>query len=443
MKKKILYFFLLLLFGLLFTYVFRYKLKPCLCDIIPHDAKAVVYLNLRNIEQHFLHDFIYNPSSYLKRNKISKDTLVQDVVPRRKVKIGECIEIPKGLILYSTDEKKEIWRSSWLELKSKETLLKLLEELGFRSDKSGGLETFKRRGFLVVFNNEKVRLEYNGGRDSIKEESVEEENKFLSTRDSLFEAINESSNDILYVDNAGQYIALNFETGSVFINGIYDIDILGKSTEINESKALGQLSAKLNPEKLSLLLDNEVNKKFSDFVKLNMDSLLINWDGSLNIVLNDFKTIADTITTYEYDDDFNKVEIEKIEEMRVPDFNVRMGMSKQGTQYMWDKKAIVEENRDTVLAIFPLVRTLCQSSDSFLDLYTSYKDVSLNPSKLKLALSLDVEKYNILSEESVYFMGDISSVIKHIKASISDDNEINIRITTKSNRNSLVSIIKN
>jgi len=410
MKKKLFYAFLLLLVGLGVTYVVRYQMGPCICKSVPKDAEAAVLINARNIEKHFLHDVLTNPMSYLssddhpgKDEKIDVTKVPTATNPKPSPpSLLECIKVPKFALLY---KQKGSWSSSPIAIKDNEKLIKYLNLNGYKNATNDNVHT--KDNINVVIGAGKLQLIYSN--EEVASTSItKSNNEFLEHGNEMFEALLGGESDIVYADQNGQHIRLAFDSGA-----------------------------------LSNQLSTSQKKAFSNYSKLNLDSLALTWDGSVNAALHDFSTTVDTVVTFDYDDNFNKVEKRTVTSSTVADFGIMMGMDSIGMNYLKRKKAIVTENGKDVLAIMPLVKTYCQLEDGNIKLFSSSKHVETKLSDQKLNLSIDAAGITS-SKTDVASMGnaEIFKNIKKISGSISNENIISIRIATEGDRNALIQLIK-
>lgn len=446
MKKRILYFILLLVVGLLVAYVVRYKTGPCICETIPQNADAAVLIKVRNLEKHYLHDMISHPMAYLGSDRKS----VNDSIPKpsketqkgdTETNLMELIDIPKSILCYRTSKENNTWYSSEMNVKNVSKLEQHLSHNDLIPSENDGEKIYTFENKYVILNDGKVRLAYSSLQSDITG-SVDTELGYLSKGHPIFDALNNSTSDATYTDADGQNLSLDFESGSININGQYQLSALGSSTKETTTNGIGGLSARLDVAKSLALLSNDQKNKFSNFTKLNLDSLKQNWDGSINATFQEFTLSIDTIKTYDYDDDFNKIEIKKIDQTIAPNYNIRLGMSEEGVFYMKRKNAIVEQDGADILAIMPLAKTYCRSDNDGLYLSTSNTDMTdskVSDSKMKLALN--IKKYLASSG------GDFSYVNKYLKGinavdlNVSNDDQVNGKVMFDGSRNGLISLV--
>lgn len=419
---------------------------PCICKSIPKTAEAAVMINARNIERHFLHDVLSNPMSYLRSDM--KDAEIDqpkiDIKPTPKkpntpsINLLDCIEVPKFALMY---REKDSWKSSPITIKDKAKLSAYLKQNEF--EQLDDQTVYAKGSNHIVINQNNVYVIHSERTPTITE-LTGSDIEYLEHGNIMFEALLKGKSDMVYADQAGQYVDLNFDSGAIVIAGQYDFEILKPSTNVLAAPLMGEISAVFDVAVLNTLLSNDQKSKWRDYSKLNLDSLEQSWDGSLNAALQDFVVVADTVITFDYDDDFNKVEKKTVKNTTVADFGIEMGMDTVGFKYLMRKKAIVTENGQQVLAIMPLVKTYCQLESNRLKLNSSPRDLKTTPSESKLKISLDAE--SIMSSQ-----GDLTAIIptkmarniRKFEGSISNDNQIRARLEIGDQRNALVGLIGN
>ena len=194
----------------------------------------------------------------------------------------------------------------------------------------------------------------------------------------------------------------------------------------------------LDVDQLETFLRDKWIDQFADFTKLEIDSLKTYWDGRINASFQGFETSSDTIKTFEYDDDFNKVEVEEVIEIQNPNYSVQLGMGQDGFEYLKRKKAVVEENDLDVLAIMPLAKTYCLSENEGLTFYTNTSEMDLEKSQSKLELFISIQALRGSLLEEIPILKGFNS----INLKILNDNEVEGKIEVKGDRNAIVALMK-
>ena len=415
--KKAVYILLSVISVLLIAYLIRYKLGDCICDTIPSNAKAVVKVDVRLLEQHFVQSYMMrqlSPSSD-KEDK-PKDPKKASDKPSKKDSISqprltEFIKWPKSFLLYRIGEKWN-WKSSPLSVKDTTSLIAYLNHNDYNENGDG---IYSNDNKHVVLRDKKISVVIG---DLSVIETSEDKSAYLASGNPLFDSIDNSNSEASYVDALGNNLDFTFDKGSIQLSGNYNLDFLESSTSSPTGDNVGHLSMQLNLENLLKDLDNNYQDKFSNFTKLKVDSLAHFMNGEIQANFHDLMVKVDTIVTYDYDDDFNKVEIKKVEKNLQPSYSMSIGLSPEGEQYMRRQKAIVSQDGQDILAIMPLVKTFCDYDSTNLYLYTDNHRIELEDSNSKLELSFNAGMSNAKG------WGKRMKEVNDVSITISSENDI-------------------
>jgi len=385
-------------------------------------VKEALVINTRSLEEQVVLNAIKNPFSFF------GDTEVDSIQSERGPSLLSAISLPVTLVAYRSQQG---FCSGVVKIKDKKKLIEYLVHHAYESRSEDG--TYFRKGNRhIVLTESSVQICLGSQRPpSLELESVTYQKK----GDKLFDALAASSSDIAYVGADQEGLQVDIEGNSILVSGIYEIDALLPSVASIEDESLGVLAARFDLDKLSNLIGPDALQQFSDFTKLEPDSLFAHWDGSISGALADFSMTQDTIVTYEYDADFNQIEVKEVKENMRPDFIIDMGIDSLGLDYMKRKKAVVEESGQQILAIMPLVTTYVKQEKVRLRFFTSGPDYNLQHTDLKLQTRLNLE--SIASEELPQFL----SVIQSLDISIDNDNVIAGEIQMRGSRGALASLM--
>ena len=435
MIKKISYLIGAVLLLLILIYICRYKLGSCICNTIPQDAEAVIQINTRSLEKYLLHDFLAHPLSYFSGNQNEgQDSLTH----KNKTAILECLTLPKALLFYRQGAQNSTWTSSELAIKNISLLKQYLKENDFVSKE--GNSQYTNRNQKAIIKDDKLIFIYNNS-DNKAEKYTAANTTFLKEGDSLFDAVKSNSNDAFYYDSNDNKLNLDFRTGEIILKGNYDLDYLKPAIQNLQSSGIGQLSTQINLPELLDQISPDKKDKFTKFSKLNLDTLSPLIKGDIHLLVNDFKVSKDTVVTYDYDDNFNKVEVKEVKENTKPDYTLAIGMQPEAVAYMKRKKAIIEKEGKDILAIMPLVTTYCQYKDEVLYLYSMNSNLALSTSSAyKFILDLDMDEYPKMGYSGSWnrYLQDLED----FRLTVDLKNRIDGQITLRERVNPIVSIIK-
>lgn len=441
------YLILLLLAGLMIAYILRYHTGVCLCNTIPKNAEAVVLINARNLEQHLVHDVLLHPLSYLSREQRTvKDTLIEgassDEEDKLQSDLFENFALPKSFLFYRIDDPEIHWISSKIKVKNVVKLTEYLEAKHFSTSDQTGPNFYKNGRWSVHLMEGHTQLAYCINPSYIPLLS-DTKTEYMSKGDALYDAISTATGDAVYSDISDQQLEANFRAGAIHIDGTYDFKALqGSAITVNTEDNMIALSALFNVPELIRAFSDEQQAAFVNFTKLDLDSIRQHWNGSLHGALHSFDIRSDTIKTYEYDDDFNKIEVAKVEEVITPGYSIQLGMAPTGISYMKDKKAIVEEDGQEVLAIMPLSKTYCAMQGNDLQMFTHQPNLVFSENTAKLILQIDMGRLMQESPGSISVLPAMFSSVNQIKFRIENDNRVEGRVSLDGHRNALAELIR-
>lgn len=158
-----------------------------------------------------------------------------------------------------------------------------------------------------------------------------------------------------------------------------------------EPKAFFQITNKLSSVKIN-------NKKIP---------LLAAWDGRLMLALDGTKIIKNEYITYDYDDDFNKIELKKITKDKIWDIKAVLGINELLLDSVLNDSRIYKSKKDTLLfkgSNFILKRT----GDAYLcyNHYVSPPKTQKETIAQNIYFRLDYDKLIPIIKESEFALGD-------------------------------------
>ncbi len=403
MKKKLVYTLVGIVIIILCCYFYRYRQASFFEDRIPSSATTIINIDLRKIENSLLKDIVKNPSTVFSSS--SEDEIIVDEEDEHNFGITKGVKIPRNIILYANSTSlKEGFYSSVLSLKDVEELHKYLLNEGFELDKKNELQLFYKGNIIFATRAEELIIAYKLEDNIEGIEKVFSElfvtTEFLTKDDESFKQLEASKSEITIV-TPELFLTANFKKGKFVANGIVNNSqnyFRTNSLTMSSKKDIAFFKTHINlktKKAREQLKDWKGMKVLSNYAKLNTDSIVNSWNGSFDFELNDVSTKIDTIVTYSYDDDFNKVEAKVVHQEIVPKMHLRLGeMEKNGLyDYLATKGAIKIAETDTLFTLIPLYTFYVNHSP--LEIMTSkYSNISKNiNSELLLDCYFNIENY--------------------------------------------------
>jgi hypothetical protein len=435
MKKKLAYTLLIILTLLLVTYLLRYKLALSYKNRIPKTATSIININARQLEHHILMDFITYPTAYFKSKSDSK----KDSIKKPNFGLTKGVKIPRNILLYTINDT-ATWYSSIFDISDKEILTNFLKSEKFTISEQDSLTFFTKKNIVFGIKGEQliIALNFITNKNTAKTfAAIFTETQFLDTASPLLKPIINSNADICFNSSDKHFIETNFSNGQLTINGQLspEFDLFNEMTSDSEITSKVAFSG-FNINKNSSIYTNFKSK--SDFSKLDRllhlssDSILDKWNGNFSLNLKSITNKTDTIITYKYDDDFNKIEVKSTQKTVFPDLEIQIGKNttKDLFQYFETHKAIQVVDNDSVFVKIPLFKTLINNTSKQINLYTIKKSMASKTKSSKFQLFFNLGKYqkNNLNLSLIPSNNKLINLIKNLNINISTNNKLSAEI---------------
>jgi hypothetical protein len=413
---------------------------------IPKTATAVLHADMRQIEHHLLIDAMRNPLKYIgtKFLKRKKDSL----------RLQKIISTPKNLIFFTNNEIfKNAWFSSFLAVKDETKLELYLKRKGYLKSSVDEITVFQKGKILFAFQNERLLIALKKVNNIIELKTVRtvfEEVDYRSGQEELVKTIVNSKSDISYASLENDFVEANFKDGELEILGkLNSTFFLNADHELYNNQPLAFINTKI--DRKHQLVQSIITKKntdsFNKTTKLSLDSIMEEWNGSIAFNLKSIISQSDSIVTYDYDDDFNKIEKKSVQERVVPDLYFRLEARTKLFEYLKHKNAIQIVGTDTIFTTIPLYKMYVHSTTKALEISTTntFLESSETKTNYKLNAYLNVEKYLENQLDFLSFPSDYNFVklIKEASIQLSDNNELSAKVILKNaNRNFAGQLVK-
>jgi len=448
MRKKWLYFFIVLIFIVVALYVWRYKQSQVFENRVPAHATKLVNVNLRQIENHLLFDFLSHPITYLRARK-RKDSL-----KKPKTSLTKGLSIPRNILFYTNSkELKNNWFSSPVAVNDKEKLSRFLLKEKFLQSAENNTVFYTKANLVLALKNEQLILAL---KTNIKVNifpllsSLFDIKDYLSIDNNNLKPLINSNSDVSFSSGKDSFEA-NFKKGFFELQGVLNSDLfISNTNQIPNKNSVFVMSGKVNNDNTYFnKFLAEKKDKFNEITHLSLDSVFNKWSGEFNIDLASIEQKTDTIVSYEYDDDFNKVEIKTTQKKAIPTLVSAFGQVDDSSlsDYFYRKNTIQIIENDTIFTAIPVYKFLATVTHKDFELYINKKR---NPlvSKFadsKLKIFFNTEKY-LENPLDIPLKADHEKLLKLIKTTNlvwASNNQFSLKINLKdSGRNFLGQFIK-
>lgn len=440
MKKRLGFIFLGILILLSVIYLLRYKRALVFEAMVPNSATEIIHVNLRQIEHHILVDVVSNPLSYIdfKSSRKEKDSL----------SFFDVISIPKNVFFYTNHaDFKGAWFSSVLKIKDSEGLSEYLIREQFKKSITESITVYQKNRLALAIESEQLVMALNFDKKELFPafQTIFKTSSFLFETSKLLEPIVKNESDICYASSTDDFLDANFKNGLFEVLGTLNFDLFLDSKQGDFSiKSQGFISTKINKNHklFQTIIAEENSRKFNDFTKLSVDSIMSNWNGSFAFNLKSINSKTDTIVTYDYDDDFNKIEKVAVQELTVPSIDLSLDADTNLFDYLSKENAIQVIESDTVFTSMPLYKLYANSTATTLNI-SSQKDfsgISVKEKMIKLDAYFNIEKYmqKPLEFSFIPTKNSFLQLIKDASIQLSNKNELSIKVNLKNAKRNFI-----
>ncbi|KAB1155914.1 hypothetical protein F7018_11435 [Tenacibaculum aiptasiae] len=432
MIKKIVYSILLIL-SIIFTVgFFRYNPTVNLSNTIPSSAEAIVRINLREAEFNIVKDVVLHPLSYIDFEESSESD------SEKRISLFEQIEIPNNVFFYTNSTVlKDFWVSSLIEVNNKVGLVNFLKKEGKLIGNKSRIDCFTYKKLFFLLKENKLSVVYSlKGIANINSilTVVFEKKSYLNENDTKLLKLKNSNGVIAFQSKEFGFFELEKDQEKLILKGEFNESgspfLAYNSQELKEG--IASFSGRINKECLLSFIDSKKKEKFKKLTNLSLDSLNNYWNGEIDFSLESFQSKNDTIVTYEYDDDFNKVEKKSIHKSLLPNVCLRIGGGKV-YEYLKRSKAIQNVEGKELLVLNPLFKTYVNNKEDELlmsSIYDTVGDFTANK-KNRLSMTFNIESY-LEENRGLYTLSNkYLKQVQKIKATVSNDNQLELIISLK------------
>lgn len=353
MRKFIKIILSLLLLVVIGYFVYSYYQKTAVLQNVVHvNAESVLKVGLHDIKKELVLDALSSPSFYWNNTKTQKEEKEKDTIDEP----GKGINLqPYSLVFYTM---KNVHNTLFTTLKIYDTEDFEAYALKYLTEKSIKVKSEKYK--LAIDEKAKMMFAWNSNYLAIAiSPKLSAENCAVVFDDVLLNSklINDKSNSylkrlgasedhILYL-NGESKVALNFKDGKAVLDGIINTEIpntfnseIAYQTVPNASFEMFFDANFKNKEHKKTVVNLLDEASFFEKNGIDVTSLVEKSTGVFSIAIKGTTTQIDTIVTYDYDDNFKKVETKSTQEKTAPIINLNIGANADMYSYLQKQGAI-------------------------------------------------------------------------------------------------------
>ncbi|MGJ8591536.1 MAG: hypothetical protein ACSHXF_03250 [Aquaticitalea sp.] len=359
-------------------------------NVIHKDANSIVKIRVDAIGRAIVWDAFKNPSYYY-QNQNEKDSIDDDD------KLEKGFQLPANVFLFTIKGKSVSTLFTSFNISNSDNFKAYLSS-DFNMEKAykiGNIQVSKNKdgNILAAYTDKQCVLVYNPKKESVDTvfEDVLIKNNTLKSGDDLFDIAKDATSHINYV-SLDDRVSINFKRGLAIVEGyvaISDNVTFPKQTLYPEFSEGSSLKFYLN----ALSSKSNETITFNDF-KIETDSINSHYKGNFSIEIANTTLQNNTIVTYEYNDDFEKVETKLLSEKQVPEITLQLSADSQKMLQYLRNEHILKENKLNP-ELFPLYQVRVDSTSFGLNASTNLNH-QINIKKIShdafFELQIDFEK---------------------------------------------------
>ncbi|WP_282042096.1 DUF4836 family protein [Winogradskyella flava] len=425
----------------------HFKKTTILLDVIHEDAESVIKIGVHDITKTLILDALWSPSYYWKKTGSYKKDKKKDSLKGD----DKGVDLkPFSIVFYTIKaventlfttfkiDDTEAFENYINKYSKKKSITILADSKGYKHLSLG------KSKLILAWNTEKLAVALTSGTSIEKLKTVFEDvllhNKLISDKNNdIIKKLSAASDHITFARKES-LIGLNFKDGQAIIDGTIHTEIPNTfktnitHNRLPEASLQMYFDANFDKQENNNILSRRL-KDLSFFTKNNLEvkELVDRTNGFLSITIRGTTKQADTIVSYEYDDNFEKVAVKTLEEKKVPKVSMHIGTNDNESleEYLTTQGAIknniltsipyytfyAEENSNGILFNTTKETTVTEekNSSSFFRLETSFDglqdDMSIPGANdiFSLLNTLEIEANQVEGTNQIEIQGKLSA----------------------------------
>tara|TARA_R110000796_G_scaffold183498_2_gene299970 strand:- start:37190 stop:38587 length:1398 start_codon:yes stop_codon:yes gene_type:complete len=415
----------------------KYQKTVVFKNVVHIDAESVIKVSIHDIKKTLIFDALSSPKYYWNNAQFSEKKKENDTIeePEKGIDL-----LPYALVFYTI---KEVENTVFTTFKIDDATF--FEAYALRYFKEKNIPVHKEQYNYVIDEKSKMIAAWNSERLSIAFspniayqdcksifDDVLLENKLISDRDNFYmDKLRASDDHITYLKGNSE-VTLNFRDGKAVLKGMLYSELPRTFKSETSYTTIPNASLQLY---IDANFKNDVHKKVvahvlegaSFFKKNNIEvsTFLSKVNGSFSLAIKGTTTQKDTIITYEYDDNFEKVEIKQIQEKKVPAIMMNISSENKLNDYLTSQGAI----QQGVLTAIPYY-TFYAKQDALNATFTTVEqDIATQKMTGSYFFSLKTDFRLLQQDISIPKVNKVTTLLEslEINARQGDENKIELR----------------
>lgn len=429
---------------LIFIGVLKYRDYMSYKNVIHKEASTIIKLSVDKTAKSIVFNALKNPSYYYDNNTKNKDSIkVKD-----SLKTG--FSLPANIFIYTLKSKPSTTWFSVIKIKDSSDFSQYLSKKyalkQISKNNNYTLYSNNKNTLTVAYNTEKSILIFNPSQANVDDVLLEiftNKNTLIPNTETLDKLKKQDAHVSIVSPN--KIINLMVKNGNLDIHGQLQLsnqfEIPKSLKSVNYSKN-NSLQAYLN-----LIYKGNLGTVTIDTTTIHLDSINYNLNGHYSLFVDGKTQQEDTIVTYDYNDDFEKVPIKTLVNKDVPNINLQLDANASKLFQYLNNSNIV--NQKTVNSkIFPLYQLHADTTNQDVLISTQKQ---ANFSKLnttaKHVFSLQVDFNQVKNQQLFTFFNFNLEQLNtlNISANQEDQNTLSIngKLSSKNKKINLLMQLKN
>ncbi|WP_340154612.1 hypothetical protein [uncultured Winogradskyella sp.] len=402
----------------------HFKKTSVLLNVIHEDAESVIKVGVHDITKTIVLDALSSPSYYWKNTKTYKDNKKDD----SKEDDGIGVDLKPYAMAFYTIKHIDNTIFTTFKIDDIEAFKKYIDK--YAKEKSSVIIndakgykklTLEKSKLMLAWNSEKiaVALTLDTPLDKLKTvfEDVLLKDKLISDKNhDIIKKLSSTSDHIVFV-NKESLITLNFKDKGAIVHG----DIYTKDSEIYKTSttynSLPEASLQLyfdanfnNKENEKAFSKNFENVSFFSKNNIEVAELANRTNGFFSAAIIGRTTQLDTIISYDYDDNFEKVAVKKLQEKEVPKITINLGVNENESldTYLKNNGAIAND----VLLSIPYYTFYAKENNQIVSFNTTKEKLKTEEKNSASFFKLDVDFNHLQKDITISRANDVFALLE-------------------------------
>lgn len=359
---------------LIFQGFLMYRNHVSYIGVIHKDAQKIIKIRVDALGKSVVYNALKHPFYYFKQLEKNQDTIEDEV------KIEKGFGLPANLVIYTIEGKKDPTLFSSFRIAdahSFKVYLKAQQFSNFRDLKTFQVASKNDDKISVAFHENQCVIVYNPTKENVDDIFTELllDGKVMATNTPIFKKIKDANAHINYVSSTDE-LAINFSDGKIACIGNM---LLPPDIDVTNMGGYPEFS---NESSLKFYLNLKSSRHFEVFsfkeITVAPDSISKYLRGNIMLEFAGKTAQPDSIITYEYTDDFEKVEVIALHPKDVPEINLTLSANSKGLINYLQSASIVQGDKFTP-ELFPLYQFKIDTSATHLQLSSNLSKTMGSP----------------------------------------------------------------